>query len=368
MYKPDKLILTAGPSISNKEVKYVLDAVKNGWNFHMDDYVQKLEKDFAAYVGTKYAMTTSGATGALLISLATLGIGRGDEVILPDLTYFACSNVISLLGAKPVFVDVLEDTWCIDPEKIKMAITKRTRAIMPVHMYGNEPEMDEIIAISKKHNLAIVEDAAPAVGSTYKGRRPGTFGQFGAFSFQGAKIMVSGVGGMLVSNDKKLFEKAVHLNNLGEDPKKKFWQTSVAWRFDMSNVQAALALAQLERLEQFVKKKRQIYSWYKRRLSDIDSITLTAERPYTRSNMWMSSIILGKKLKIKRAELILKMKKNLVDTRPFFYPISMFPMYKEQDTPAAHYIGLHGINLPSGVNLTEEQVDYVSRTLRKLLS
>src|SRR5579859_3492196 len=194
MTKPDTLILTAGPSISQKEIEYVTEAVKTGWNVHFRDYTTTFEKKFAEYLGVKYAMTTSGGTGALHLGLAALGIGPGDEVILPELTYFACSDVIVLLGAKPVFVDIFPDTWCIDPEKIEKAITKKTKAIMPVDMYGNPVEMDEIKAISQKYHIPLVEDACPAAGTLYKGKKMGSAGEFGAYSFQGAKIMVTGFG------------------------------------------------------------------------------------------------------------------------------------------------------------------------------
>lgn len=368
-YYPSKLILTAGPDISSREAKYVLDAVKNGWNEHFADYLHKFEKEFAEYIGAKYAMTTSGGTAALWVSLAALGVGPGDEVIIPELTYFACSDVVMLLGAKPVFVDILKDTWCIDPESAKKAITKRTKAIMPVHIYGNPAEMDEIREIARSHHLKIVEDACPAVGSLYHGKHPGNLGDFGCFSFQGAKIMVTGVGGMLVTNDEKLYKRALYLNDHGEAKDfRQFWQTSVGYEFEMSNLQAALGLAQLERIESFVKKKRQIFDWYYERLKDVEGISLNFERKGTRSNRWMSSIILDKKFKYTRNELRIELKKNLIDTRPFFYPISMFPIYKEVKTPVAHHACLNGINLPSGLKLQEEQVDYISKTVRRLLT
>lgn len=365
-FKPEKLILTAGPSISKKEIKYVLDAVTNGWNNHWNDYIEKFEKKFAEYIGVKYALATSGGTGALQLALASLNIGKGDEVILPDLTYFACSDVVKLSGGIPVFADVLKNTWCIDPKKIESAITKKTKAIMPVHLYGNLCEMDKILKIAKKHKLFIIEDACPSIGSMYKGKSAGSFGDFGAFSFQGAKIMVTGTGGMLVTNDKHLFEKAKYLNNHGEDPKKKFWQSSIGYSTEMSNIQAALGLAQLERIEKLVAKKRQILLWYKNILKDIPDISMNYEQENVRSNVWMTSIILNNK-KIKRDELIKKLKEKLIDSRPFFHPISMFPMYKKQNNPVAYYIGLNGINLPSGFNLRKEEVEYVAITLKELL-
>lgn len=367
MKKPKELILTAGPSISEKEIKYVNDAVRNGWNFHMFDYKDRLEKKFAKYVGTKYAMGVSGATGAMHLALACLDIGPGDEVILPDLCFYAASDVVMHRGAKPVFVDVLPDTWTIDPDKIRKAITKKTKAIMPVYMYGNLCEMDEIVQIAKKYGLFIVEDAAPALGSIYKGKKSGTFGEFGAYSFQGAKIAVSGVGGIMTTNNKKYYEKAQMYNSHGQDPRRKFWQITVGYSFHMSNLQAALALAQLERIEEFVAKKNTIFNWYKSRLQKLDGVSMNGERSDSRSNKWMSSIILNRKFKFKRDQLIVELRKNMIDARPIFYPVSMFPIYKECNTPVAHHVGLNGINLPSGVNLKKDHVEYICDVLFGLL-
>lgn len=362
-----KTILTAGPSISHREIRYVTDAVTSGWNQKSYYYMRKFEKEFAKYIGVKYARSTSGGTGALWLGLAALGVGEGDEVIIPEITYFACSDVVMLLGAKPVFVDILKDTWCIDPEKLEKAITKKTKAIMPVHIYGNPAEMNEVMKIAKKHHLYVVEDACPAVGTLYKRKKPGSFGEVGAFSFQGAKIMVSGFGGMIVTNNEGLYKKILYLNNHGEDIEKKFWQTSVGYTFEMSNIACALGLAQLERIESFVAKKRKIFDWYHRRLGDIDGISMNFERPGTRSNKWMTSIILDKDFGVTRDDFRNRLKKEGIDTRPFFYPISMFPMYDKQDTPVAHHVGLNGVNLPSGLNLKEKQTDFISKKIRKIL-
>lgn len=367
MSKQKKLILTAGPSISQKEIDYVTDAIKTGWNDKSYWYMRKFESEFARHIGVKYARVTSGGTGALWLGLAVLGVGPGNEVILPEITYFACSDVIMLLGAKPVFVDVLPDTWCIDPSKIEKAITKKTKAIMPVHIYGNPAEMDEIMRIAREYKLYVVEDACPAVGTLYKGKKPGSFGNIGAFSFQGAKIMVTGFGGMIVTDEEKLFEKILYLNNHGEDFKRKFWQTSVGYTFELPNIACALGLAQLERIEEFVAKKRQLFNWYYERLGDIEGISMNYERPNTRSNRWMTSIILDRDFGFTRDTLRLRLREEGVDTRPFFYPISMFPMYKEQNTPVAHHAGLNGINLPSGLNLTLKQVDFVCKKVKKIL-
>lgn len=371
-YSQKKVILTAGPWVTQKEISYVTDAAKNGWNDHAFDYTDRFEKAFAKYIGVKHAITTSGGTCSLHVALATLGIGPGDEVIVPEITYFACSDVVMLLGAKPVFVDVLRDTWCIDPKAVEKAITKHTKAIMPVDIYGNPHEVDAICDIARQYNLHVVEDACPAVGAEYQGEKVGSQADFAAYSFQGAKIMVTGVGGMLVTNNTELYERAMHLNDHGEAKgykgfKKKFWQTDIGYEFWMSNLQAAFGLAQLEHIEKFVSKKRQIFKWYKERLGDIEGISMNYERPNTRSIFWMSSIVLDRDFGITREELMNELKKRKIDTRPFFYPISMFPIYKEQDTKVAHHIGLNGINLPSGLMLKEEVVDYVATQVRDVL-
>jgi len=366
--KPKKMILTAGPSITSLEVKYVSDAVKTGWNRQYRDYTNKFEKAFGEYVGVKYALATSGGTGALWLSLAAAGVGPGDEVILPEITYFACSDVIVHRGATPVFVDILPDTWCIDPDDMARKITKKTKAIMPVYLYGNLPEMDEIMRIAKKHALFVVEDACPAVGSYYKGKHAGSFGDCGAFSFQGAKIMVTGFGGMFVTNNKKLFERVSYLNAHAEDPHRKFWQTGVGYTFELPNVTAALGLAQLERIDELVKKKRQIFDWYNAHLSKIDGISINTERKKTKSNKWMTSFILNKKFKFTRDKLIAELKKYNIDSRPFFYPISSFPMYKNAHSPIAYHTGLNGINLPSGYECTKKEIDYICAVIKYLLS
>jgi len=367
MFKPKKMILTAGPSISKKELKYLTDVAVNGWNWHWSDYIHKFEKKFAQHVGVKYAIATDGGTGALHLALAAFGIKAGDEVIVPEITWYACSDVVKYFGAKPVFVDILKDTWCIDPEKIEKAITKKTKAIMPVYAYGNLADMDEIMAIANKHHLYVIEDACPAGGSIYKGKKPGSIGHAGAYSFQGAKIMVTGYGGMFVTRDKKIYERAFFLNHRGEDPKKKFWQLETGYSHEMSNILAAFGLAQLERLPEFVEKKRKIFSWYKSRLGKITGISMNFERPRTKANCWMSSIVLDKNFGIKRDEVIKKLREHNIDSRPFFYPISMFPMYEEQNTPIAHHVGLNGINLPSGVMLKKKEIDYVCDSLIQIL-
>lgn len=366
-YQPTKMILTAGPSITKLEHKYIIDAAINGWNEKAYYYLRRFEEEFASYIGSREGLVTSGGTGALWLALAAAGVGPGDEVILPDITYFACSDVIVLLGAMPVFVDILPDTWCIDPEKIERAITKKTKAIMPVHLYGNLADMDEIMRIARENDLFVIEDACPAAGSVYKGRRPGSIGDAGAYSFQGAKIMVTGFGGMVLTDDKELMIRIKQLNNHGELPGKKFWQTEIGYSFELPNISCALGLAQLHRLESFVQKKRKIFSWYQELLGNIEGISMNFEKPNTKSNMWMTSIILDRDFGSTRDQVMGKLREQLIDTRPFFYPTSMFPMYKDQNNPVARHVGLNGINLPSGYARTKNEIEYISQNIKNIL-
>ncbi len=354
----DRFIYTGGVDRSGNEAKYTLDAVLNGWDKNHNGYTKKFEAAFAKYVGVKYARTLSGGTQALTMALATLDIGPGDEVILPDITYFACSDVIRLLGATPVFVDT-DRTWCIDPVSFEKAITRKTKAVMPVWMYGNAPEMDKIIRIAKKNNIPVVEDACPAVGSFFKKKHAGSFGEFGCFSFHGAKIMTTGFGGMLVTNSKKLFEKMNWLADHGEDKALpyRFFQTAIGYSFDLPNMNAAFGLAQLERIEKFVAKKRKIFNWYKKYLKPME---MNYEQPYARANKWLTTII------VKNRQSVMKhLRSKGIDTRPFFFPISSFPMYKDAKTPNAHYAGFNGINLPSGVQRTEAEIKFIAGEVNK---
>lgn len=370
MYKPKKTILTAGPSITQKEVDYVLDAAKNGWNFHFNDYVERFEQAFAKYLGVKHAMTTSSGTGALHLSLLAMGIGEGDEVILPEISAVASANVVTYVRAKPIFVDIEKDTWCIDPQSFRKAITNKTKAVMPVHIYGHPANMGEINKIAKENGLFVLEDACPSLGATFEGKKTGSLSDMAAFSFQGAKIVVTGEGGMLATNNSKLFEKAAYIADLGRDRKRgAFWHTLIGYKYKMSNLQAALGLGQLERVESLIKRKKAIFEWYYKKLGGIEGLSMNTEKSWARNIYWMSSIVIDRKLSITRDELMKKLRSRMIDTRPFFFPFSMLPMYKTNvDNPVAYHVGLKGINLPSGVNLTKEEVDYISSQIVDILN
>lgn len=361
------LILTAGPCIDYKEVNYAADAALNGWNHQHSDYLRDFEALFKNYIEVDHGFATSSCTGALHLALLAKGIGPGDEVIVPETSWIATASAVVYTGATPVFCDIEADSWVMDSSKLEKHITPRTKAIIPVHLYGQPVVMEPIWHLAKKHNLFILEDAAPSIGSLYKGKKTGNLGHAAAFSFQGAKAVVTGEGGFLVTNDEELKNRAYFINDHGRDPSRTLYNIEIGYKYKMSNIQAALGLAQMQKAEQIVQQKRQIFSWYQDRLGDIDELSLNIERPETRNIFWMSSIILGKQIKFERDEFITELKKRMIDSRPMFHPMSGFPMFDSADNPVAYSIPMRGINLPSGHARTEEEVDYICAHIRDLL-
>lgn len=367
---PDKLILTAGPSISCKEIYYAQDAAASGWNSSWSKYLDRFEAEFAEYVGAKYALATSSCTGALHIALMALDIGPGDEVIVPDQTWVATANAVRYAGATPIFADVEFDTWNIDSSKLENLITNKTKAIMPVHMYGHPARMSEVMKIAEKYNLRVVEDAAPAIGAEWEGKRCGSFGDFAGFSFQGAKLLVTGEGGMLVTNDDALYERAKKIWDQGRNPNKTFWIDAEGVKYKMSNIQAAIGLGQLERADELIAMKRRIFDWYEEGLSGVEGVYLNKEVEGAKSIYWMSSIRLDEGLSIGRDELIKKLRERNVDSRPVFPAISQYPIWdrKQAPQPTASLIGRQALNLPSGVCRNRQEIAYVCRQLKELLA
>ncbi len=363
-----ELILTAGPSISSREACYALDAARHGWNHQWNEYLRRFEQGFAQTLGVEHAIATSSCTGALHIALAALGIGHGDEVIVPDLTWVATANAVLYVGATPVFADVEETSWCLDPTSFEALITDRTRAVIPVHLYGHPAPMERIVEIARKHDLYIIEDAAASLGAETRGRGVGTFGDFAAFSFQGAKVLVTGEGGVLVTGDPELHAKALAIWDQGRVAGT-FWIAGNGLKYKMSNIQAALGLAQLERLDELVAAKRRIFSWYEQNLGDLGMVSLNKEAPGVHSSYWMTSLLLDSTAGMPRDEVCKRLKELNVDTRPVFPAISQYQFWpRAQETqPVAKMIGEWGLNLPSGVCLKRHQVDYVSGCVRELL-
>lgn len=365
-----KKIFYAKPSITDLEISYVTDAIRHGWAEHCYDYIKRLQTSFQDYLGVKYALPTSSCTGAIHLALAALGIKEGDEVIAPDITWAASVVPVVYLKAKPVLVDILPDSWCINPAKIEAAITPKTKAILVVHLYGNLVEMDAVLEIARKYNLPVIEDTAEAIGSEYKGRKAGSMADIGVFSFHGTKTMTTGEGGMLVTNNPSLFEQTSILADHGRNPRtnKMFWMEQIGYKYKMSNLQAAMGCAQLERLDELVDKKREVFKWYLECFKNTAVVRWNPEPPYTKNSFWMPTIIFDESVQIQRDNLIRQMAKRNISMRPFFYPISSMPMFKEKrENKVSYAIYERGLNLPSYFDLTWEDVRYVCETLKQLI-
>jgi perosamine synthetase len=364
-----KFIPVSEPTITEKEIEYVTQAVKSGWISSLGEYVNKFEEEFAKFVGTKYALTVANGTVGLHLALVSLGIKEGDEVIIPDLTFIATANAVKYTGAKPVFADIDIETWCISVEDIERKITRRTKAIIPVHLYGHPADMNPIMEIAKKYNLYIIEDCAEAHGAEYKGKKVGSIGHCGVFSFYGNKIITTGEGGMITTNDEKLYEKAKYLRDHAMSKEKRYWHTEIGYNYRMTNIQAALGLAQLERIYEIIQKKRQVFEWYKEGLKDLEGIKLNPEKEWAKNVYWMVCLVNKNFDEERRNDFMIKLKEKGIDTRPFFYPCSMMPMYKQDNfiNPASYDLYKKGINLPSGYNLTIEDVSYICKTIRDFI-
>jgi len=363
-----QMILTSGPSISSREQVYVADAVTTGWNVNHSKYIKLFEEKFAETVGSRFAMATSSCTGALHLALLSLGIGPGDEVIVPDITWVATASAVAYVGATPVFADVDSKTWTISVEAIEKVLTRKTKALIPVHLYGFGAQMDEILSFAKAKNLYVVEDAAPAIGTLINGKSAGTFGQFGCYSFQGAKLLVTGEGGMLVSDDENLIKKAWKIQDHGRKPGT-FWIEELGYKYKMNNITAALGLAQLERVEVQIEKKREINSLYRSLLRENHNLQFQEELSGTKAICWMTSIQLKNSNGNQIALLANYLRENGVDTRPVFPTIHSYPMWMSRvENPVARYISENSINLPSGVGLTHAAIEKVAHLILKWLS
>ncbi len=365
-----KKISFAGPSITQKEIDYVIDATCNGFYETYDQHTKKLEKTIAEYLGVKYTIATHCCTQALHLAAVSLDLGSDDEVIVTDFSWVATAHAIAYTGAKCVFVDIDPDSWCIDPKAIEAAITPKTKAIMLVHAFGHPAQMDEIMAIAHKYNLRVIEDAAPALGAEFKGRKVGSFGDVGCFSFQGAKLTVSGEGGIFVTNDESIYEKAKLLSSMGRtDSQSVFWSDMIGYQYTISNLTAALALAQVERIEELMAMKRQIFDWYHDRLKDVPGIKIIKEKKDCKSNYCYPSILLEDSVAANRDEVLLKLKNINVHCRPGFPQMSHFPMYEKRfANPEAKKVWERGISLASAANLVEEDVDFVCRNLIEFIN
>lgn len=352
------------PSLTGNEKKYVNECLDSTWISSKGRFVNEFEKKFSEYINIKYATSVCNGTVALHLAMIALGIGPDDEVIVPTLTYIASVNSIAYTGAKPVFVDSLEDTWQIDPEDIKRKITNKTEAIMVVHLYGHPCDMDKIMSIANEYDLFVIEDCAEALGSYYKGKHVGTFGDISTFSFFGNKTITTGEGGMVVTNDETLYDRSCHFKGQGLAKHRQYWHDVIGYNYRMTNVCAAIGLAQLEQANVFLQKKRQIRDWYNDGLKNVP-VTPHGEYGEVVHSYWMYSILVNDSKD--RDALRDFLAGNGIETRPVFYPVHTMPMYSQkfQKHPVAEKIGWSGINLPSWPGLEKKQVDYVCETIKK---
>lgn len=354
------------PSITDLEVKYASDAARHGWGERCYEYIDRFEEAFKDHLGVKYAIATSSCTGSLHMGMAALGIGAGDEVIMADTNWIASAAPIVHLGAKPVFVDILPDSWCIDPDLVEGAITQNTKAILAVHLYGNLCDMDRLQAIGRKHGIPVIEDAAEAIGSIYHGKRAGSMGSFGSFSFHGTKTLTTGEGGMFVTDDADLYETVLTLSNHGRarGQRRQFWPDMVGFKYKISNVQAAIGCAQMERIEELVDRKREILDYYRDQLEPHSAVSLNPEPEGTRIGAWMPNAVFDPDAGVVTEDLQRSFAENNIDARVFFHPLSKLSMFEKQpENQLAYDIASRAINLPSYHDLTEDEQQRVVSTL-----
>jgi perosamine synthetase len=360
------------PFLSGSEKKYVLEALESGWISSDGPFVEEFEDKFSKKVNRKYGVAVSNGSAALEISVKALGIGAGQEVIVPTFTIISCASAVIRNGAKPVFVDCYQDTWNMNIEEIESKINSRTAAIMPVHIYGLPVDMNPLLKIAEKYNLPIIEDAAEAHGQTYFGKPCGSFGELSTFSFYANKHLTTGEGGMIVTDDFELAEECRKLRNLCFEPEKRFVHHNIGWNYRLTNLQAALGLAQLENLEKSITRKKSLGQSYQRLLGD-NPLLLTpiVARNGYENNYWVYGVVLKPESKRTALEIMENLKTEGIGTRPFFWPMHKQPILSEfYDTPlpVSEYISQFGFYLPSGVGTTDVEIEISATKLNSILS
>jgi perosamine synthetase len=365
-------IPVAGPSIGAREIQYVQDAVAHGWYGNAQRWPAAFESAFAAAHALPFAVSLPSCTSAIHLALAALGVGPGDEVIVPDITWIATVAPALQLGATPRFADVDETTWCLSPESVESLIGPRTKAIIGVDLYGGMCDWPALAALARPRGIALVEDAAEAIGSRLQGRRAGTFGDVGVFSFHGSKTLTTGEGGMLITAREDLHARIARLRDHGRAPgDRAFWNEEVGFKYRMSGLQAALGLAQLERLDDLVSHKRALFSAYRERLAHVAGLTLNAEPEGVFNSYWMSTVLVDAGHRISKEALAARLSVRGIDTRPFFHPLSMLPAMRAFEDAArararnrvAYDLSARGINLPSAACLSDADVERVCASL-----
>ncbi|UCD54952.1 MAG: LegC family aminotransferase [Candidatus Omnitrophota bacterium] len=363
-----KEIYLDAPNIGRLEKDYLSETIDSGFVSTFGPYISKFEEEMAKYMGAKKAVSTQSGTAALHVALYELGIGKGDEVIVPALTFIATVNPVIYVGAKPVFADVDIKTWNISPSEIEKRITKKTKAVIPVHFYGNPCDMNEIMDIAKRHNLYVIEDATESLGAKYDERYAGTFGDLSCFSFNGNKTITTGGGGMVAGNDEKKLEHIKFLINQARNESKEYYHPEIGFNYRMTNLEASLGLAQMERIDEFLIKKRRFHDIYKEELKDIENVYFQEEYEEAQSSWWLSCVIFGNSIDIPLLQK--ELKNNGIPTRRIFMPVIEFPPYenyKKRDYKNSYYIYERGLCLPSSTLNSEEGIYKVCKMLKNIL-
>jgi perosamine synthetase len=364
---PDSFIPISKPFIGAREKELVLDALDSGWVSSIGKYIDEFEAKFARYCGTEYALAVSNGTTGLHLALATLGLKPGDEVIIPDLTFVATANAVAYTGATPILADIDPDTLCIDPASVKSLITARTKAIIPVHLYGHPSDMDALTEIGNVHGIDIVEDAAEAHGAEYKGRKVGGLGKCGVFSFYGNKVITTGEGGMLTTNDREFYLRARQLRDHAMSPKRRYYHEEVGYNYRITNLQAALGVAQLERIEEFLQRRAEIMGWYNSEIATTGSVRLNRVKNWAKSAFWMVCLEVDWLDEARRSAFMQALKAQGIDSRPYFCAMSSLPMYTQRPLPVSARKAQIGLNLPSYYELTKSDVQRIGSDVNQLL-
>lgn len=361
------------PYIGEKEFEYVNDCLKSGWISSSGKYITEFEEKWASYCGRKYGVAVCNGTVALEAAVKCLDLSPGDEVIMPSFTIISCALAVIENGCKPVLVDSDPDTWCMDVNQIEEKITSKTRAIMPVHIYGHPVDMDPLLSLAQKYNLFVIEDAAEAHGAEYKGKKCGSFGDMSCFSFYANKIITTGEGGMVLTDDEHLVNKLRSERNLAFRPEKRFYHTEFGHNYRLTNLQAAVGVAQIERIEEHIEKKRWIANCYYENLKGIEKLNLPVEKKWARNVYWMYGIVLKGSAGMNAKEMASILYEKGIETRPFFLGMHRQPILwnslniKSDDFKFTDYLGYYGLYLPSGLTISKESIDFISKKIVECL-
>jgi perosamine synthetase len=362
-------IPVAAPVFAGREKEYVADCMESGWISSGGKYVELFEAAFAEFCGVRHAVACCNGTAALHAALLALGVGPGDEVIVPTLTFVATANAVTYCGARPVFVDSEPATWNLDPAQVEAKITPRTKGIVAVHLYGHPAEMDVLRGVAGRRGLFLLEDAAEAHGALYKGRPAGSLGDAAAFSFYGNKIIATGEGGMVVTDDDALAARVRLLRGQGMDAERRYWFPVVGYNYRMMNLPAAIGLAQLERADWHTGRRREVAATYRGLLRSVSCLRWQDESEWARHAYWMFTAVLGHEARVGRDELLARMHGRGIETRPVFYPVHLLPPYREaaagEEFPVAEWLARRGLSLPTWAGLSFDDLSYICDSLRE---